>query len=59
MKKNVMFISSEGGHLDELRQINFEKYNYSVVTEKTPFTKNLKNKYSMDKEIQIAHCAKL
>ena len=43
--KKVMFISSEGGHLDELRKIDFKKYNYSIVTEKTPFTKSLKNKY--------------
>ena len=43
--KKVMFISSEGGHFDEMQQINFEKYDYSVVTEKTQSTKNFKNKY--------------
>lgn len=43
--KKVMFISSEGGHLQELRQLNFNSYDYSVVTEKTDSTKSLKNKY--------------
>lgn len=41
-----MFISSEGGHLHELRQLNFEKYDYHLVTEKTEFTLNLKEKYN-------------
>lgn len=44
-KKKVLFISSEGGHLDELQQINFNNYNYEIVTEKTETTKGLKNKY--------------
>lgn len=43
--KKVMFISSEGGHLDELRQLNFNKYDYSLVTEKTKTTKFLKDQY--------------
>lgn len=43
--KKVMFISSEGGHLDELQQLNITEYNYSIVTEKTKVTKGLKNKY--------------
>ena len=36
-KKKVLFISSTGGHLDELMQLKpmFEKYNYYIVTEKT------------------------
>ena len=43
--KKVLFISSEGGHLHELRQLDFKKYDYSIVTEKTDSTKNLKDKY--------------
>lgn len=45
MKKKVMFISSEGGHLNELEQLDFEKYDYSVVTEKTESTASLEDKY--------------
>ena len=46
-KKKVLFISSTGGHLDELMQLKpmFEKYNYHIVTEKTKSNANLKNKY--------------
>lgn len=46
-KKKVMFISSTGGHLDELMQLKnmFEKYDYYIVTEKTKSNLNLKNKY--------------
>lgn len=43
--KKVMFISSEGGHLHELTQLNIESYDYSIVTEKTESTKGLKEKY--------------
>lgn len=45
MKKNVLFISSEGGHLYELRQIDFNRYNYSIVTEKTKTTEPLNETY--------------
>lgn len=41
----VMFISSMGGHLDELSQLDFQNYNFSIVTEKTDATKNIKEKY--------------
>lgn len=34
-----------GGHINELQQLDFYKYDYSVVTEKTKTTKNLKEKY--------------
>jgi hypothetical protein len=34
-----------GGHMEELQQLDFEKYDYSVVTEKTKTTRNLKEKY--------------
>jgi len=45
--KKVMFISSTGGHLNELLMLKsmFQKYNYQIITEKTPTTKNLKQKY--------------
>ena len=47
MKKNGMFISSTGGHLNEMLQLKelFEKYDYYIVTEKTKSNLNLKNKY--------------
>ena len=47
MKKKVMFISSQGGHLNELMMLNslFEKYDYHIVTEKTKATKYLKSDY--------------
>lgn len=46
-KKKVLFISSTGGHLDELMQLKpmFEKYDYYIVTEKTKSNLNLKNKF--------------
>ncbi|MBE6148367.1 MAG: glycosyltransferase [Firmicutes bacterium] len=45
--KKVMFISSSGGHLNELSQLQsiFDKYNYSLITEKTKTTKSLKDKH--------------
>ncbi|MDO5569190.1 MAG: PssD/Cps14F family polysaccharide biosynthesis glycosyltransferase [bacterium] len=45
--KKVLFISSTGGHLDELLQLKslFKKYNYYLVTEKTKSTIILKDKY--------------
>ena len=35
-KKKVLFISSTGGHLNELMQLSplFEKYDYKIITEK-------------------------
>ena len=47
MKRNVMFISSTGGHLSEMLQLKslFDKYNYHIVTEKTKSNLNLKDKY--------------
>ena len=46
-KKKVMFISSTGGHLTELLQLEglFGKYDYSLITEKTEANKSLKKKY--------------
>ncbi len=45
--KKVMFISSTGGHLNEMLMLKsmFKKYRYSLITEKTPTTKDLKKKY--------------
>ena len=45
--KKVMFISSTGGHLDELLQLKimFEKYDYHIITEKTKSNLSLKDKY--------------
>ena len=45
--KKVMFISSTGGHFDELMQLKpmFKKYNYHLVTEKDKSTEYLKQKY--------------
>ena len=43
----VMFISSTGGHLSELLQLQpmFSKYDYQLITEKTDSTIGLKNTY--------------
>ena len=45
--KKVMFISSTGGHLDELLQLKslFDKYDYHIITEKTKSNLSLKDKY--------------
>lgn len=46
-KKRVLFISSCGGHLNELLQLKsmFKKYDYYIITEKTKSTLYLKNEY--------------
>ena len=46
-KKNVLFISSTGGHLNELLQLSslFEKYDYHIITEKDKTNEYLKEKY--------------
>nr|MDY4973374.1 PssD/Cps14F family polysaccharide biosynthesis glycosyltransferase [Erysipelotrichaceae bacterium] len=45
--KKLLLISSEGGHLSELLQLEdtFTDYDYHLVTEKTPTTSFLKNTY--------------
>lgn len=45
--KKVMFISSTGGHLEELLQLKsmFENYDYHIITEKTKSNNSLKTKY--------------
>lgn len=47
MKKKVLFISSTGGHLNELMQLTplFEKYEYTIITEKDKSNEILKEKY--------------
>ncbi len=47
MKKRVLFISSTGGHLTEMMQLEkmFSKYDYHIITEKTKSNLNLKEKY--------------
>lgn len=47
MKKKVLFISSTGGHLNELLQLSplFEKYDYKIITEKDKANENLKENY--------------
>ena len=39
-KKKVLFISSTGGHLNELMQLSplFEKYEYRIIKEKESLT---------------------
>ena len=47
MKKKILFISSTGGHLEELMQLKpmFNDYDYHIITEKTKSNLSLKNKY--------------
>ena len=46
-KKKVLFISSTGGHFNELMQLKpmFEKYDYHIITEKDKFTVGFKKRY--------------
>jgi len=45
--KKVLFISSTGGHLDELMQLKslFDEYDYHIITEKEKSNLSLKDKY--------------
>ena len=47
MKKKILFISSTGGHLEELLQLKplFEKYDYHIITEKDKSNIGLKEEY--------------
>ena len=49
MKKKVLFISSTGGHLNELLQLKslFSNYDYLLVTEKDKSTISIKDKYNV------------
>lgn len=46
-KRNVLFIASTGGHLNELMQVKplFSKFNYHIITEKTKVDDSLKEEY--------------
>lgn len=46
-KKKVLFISSTGGHLSEMLRLKsmFDKYDYSIITEKDKSTVALTDKY--------------
>lgn len=46
-KKRILFISSTGGHLNELLQLSpmFTKYDYHIITEKTKSNLYLKKQY--------------
>ncbi len=46
-KEKVLFISSTGGHLEELMQLKpmFDEFDYHIITEKTKSNLSLKNKY--------------
>ena len=45
--KKVLFISSTGGHLNELFQLKplFKKYDYNIITEKDKYTISLEKVY--------------
>ena len=45
--KKLLFVSSEGGHLNEMLQLDelFDEYEYLVVTERTDATEFVKDKY--------------
>lgn len=47
MKRNVLFVASTGGHLNELLQLSnmFDKYDFHIITEKTKSNLWLKDKY--------------
>lgn len=47
MKPKVLFISSTGGHLSEMMQLEtlFKKYDYRIITEKTKSNLYLLDKY--------------
>lgn len=47
MLKKVLFISSTGGHLNELLQLKpmFDKYDYHIITEKDKTNESLKKEY--------------
>ena len=46
-KKKILFISSTGGHLEEMMQLKelMDKYDYYIVTEKTKSNLKMKEKY--------------
>ncbi len=57
--KKVLFISSTGGHLDELLRLNelFKKYNYYLITERDKTNEYLKDKY-VNKVSYLPYCTR-
>ena len=57
--KKIMFISSMGGHLNELLMLDklFNKYDYKIKNEKNKSTKYLRNKYKK-KASYLIYCTK-
>ena len=57
LMKKVMFISSSGGHLNELLMLKdmFKKYDFQIVTENTPTNIGLKEKYGKKKVKFLIH----
>ena len=55
MKKKVLFISSTGGHLNELLQLKplFEKYEYHIITEKDKANVSLKEYIEQARDVLI------
>lgn len=48
-KKKIIMVCSGGGHLSEILELEelFEKYDYLLVTEKTPFTSYYADSYNV------------
>lgn len=48
-KKKILLVSSDGGHLAQLLEMNelFDRYDYLLVTEKAKSTESLKEKYNV------------
>lgn len=57
--KKVLFISSTGGHFDELMQLKplFDKYDYNIITEKDKSSEELKKIYN-DKIFYLLYCTR-
>jgi beta-1,4-N-acetylglucosaminyltransferase len=49
MEKKILLVSSDGGHLAQLLSLQpmFEKYDYLIVTEKSPATLPLADKFNI------------
>lgn len=47
--KKILLVCSDGGHLAQILELEemFRRYDYLIVTEKTPATEPLKEKYNM------------
>lgn len=48
-KKKIILVCSDGGHLAQVLELEemFMRYNYMIITEKTPATSPLKAKYNL------------